>query len=350
MFCLNAFRVWATTSPFVAYDGQNQAKIVYDEVFCRSSPMTRPQCPSSAGRQTRLRGRPASLAIDLAAVARCCEDVRWNYSNLRSSNRNIYYMAALSVILEILSPMSLRSREEGRIVLDLWRTHLPDLLPDKYGRWEPIDRPFDRCNFEDVLNDWQWPFLSVRKKPAVDASIWIRKGAKQQLHSTLIFRLEPGAATDAKLLDFVKATSVEIKVDFACLHVLTVSEIERGRKYRTVTPLDRPAAKFSFLLASKDLPQRIPDLYWTTVFGVPYVEMFGEEKLLSAPVRLSERLSNGSVLLQLSEDLGDVEQRSDEIERIRSTVKAHLGLDAFSQPGLEASHSYRVPQFSFENP
>ncbi len=192
--------------------------------------------------------------------------------------------------------MSLRSQKEGRIVFDLWKEHLPELLPDKYGHWEPIDRPFD--SFEAVLNDWQWPFLSAKKKPSIAGSIWMRKGANQRLHSTLIFDLENKAATQGQLLGFLQAVSVSIRADFACLHTLTADEIDRGRRNGTITALNRKGTKFSFLLASKDLQKRIPDLYWMTVFGKPYVEMFGEEKLLSAPAFRSDRLSNGLIALQ----------------------------------------------------
>jgi hypothetical protein len=258
-------------------------------------------------------------------------------------------VATPTIILEVLSPMSLRSPKEARVVLELWKKHLPELLPDKYGYWEPIDRRFDRSNFEEVLNDWQWGFLSVKKKPSVDANIWMRKGAKQQLHSTLIFRLESGAASDAKLLDFLRAVSNEINGDFACLHILTPGEVARGLKNWAVSPLDKKGTKFSFLIASKDLQQRIPDVYWVTVFGAPYIGMFGEEKLLSSPVYHSDRLSNGSVMLQLTEELSDVERQPEAIELVRSAVKTHLGQDAFFQPSLEPTHAYRVPQFSFQN-
>ena len=87
--------------------------------------------------------------------------------------------------------------------------------------------------------------------------------------------MEQDAASDASLLTFLRATAVAVKADFACIHSLNSAEIERGRSNNTVTALDKKATQFNFFLASKDLKRRIPDLFWATVFGGPYVEVFG---------------------------------------------------------------------------
>jgi hypothetical protein len=63
-----------------------------------------------------------------------------------------------------------------RDLLELWQTLIPELLPDYYCNWEPIDRPFDRQNIDAALDQWKWGFLIVRKHPFVDAQVWMRKG------------------------------------------------------------------------------------------------------------------------------------------------------------------------------
>src|ERR1700739_4220560 len=108
----------------------------------------------------------------------------------RGRIRSVFTMVGL----EILSPLLLASREDGRDILELWKTHIPELLPDYYGRWEPIDRPFDRQNIEAALDQWKWGFLPIKKHPRVDAQVWMRKNAQQQLHATLIFNVEPKLA------------------------------------------------------------------------------------------------------------------------------------------------------------
>ena len=251
------------------------------------------------------------------------------------------------VILEVLSPLPLTKREDGQGVLDLWKTHLPDLLPDFFGNWEPIDRPFDPQKIDAVLEHWKWPFLTIKKKPSVEAEVWMRKGAKQQLHATLFFKIETAAVAQARLLAFLKAASVRLKADFACIHLLTPAELERGRKNKTVRPLDKTGKKLTFFLASKDIQQRMPELYWASVFGDPYLKMFERDRLLSTPGFAVESLSNGAVLLQLTDKLADVAERPGVFDDARAQAKVHLGIEAFFQPDLADSHVYRVPFFEF---
>ena len=159
--------------------------------------------------------------------------------------------------------------------------------------------------------------------------------------------MEQKAASQDSLLAFLKETVVALKADFACLHLITDAEIELGRFNRTITTLNRKGTKFNFFLASKDLKRRIPDLFWATVFGGPYVEMFCRERLLSAPAYEAEVLSSEAILLQLTRNISDVSACSDVFNQVRSKIKQHLANDAFFNPENELSDSYRFPKFSF---
>jgi hypothetical protein len=254
---------------------------------------------------------------------------------------------ALKIALEILSPLLLTKREDGEKIFDLWQKYLSGLLPDRFGYCEPIDQPFDPRDIETALNGWQWSFFAVKRRPAVDASIFKRK-ATQRLHAGWSLAADVGAASQAELITFLKMASVTLQADFSCLHLLTQSELQRGRASGVVTALDKKATKFHFLIASRELQQRIPDLFWATVLGGPYVEMFGRDRLLSAPAFSAESLSNETVLLQTTEKLTDVEQHSDVFNEARSRIKAHLGRDAFFRTEDSGDRSYRAPQFKFE--
>lgn len=254
---------------------------------------------------------------------------------------------ALKLALEILSPLPLTSREDGRMMFDLWQQYLPGLLPDRFGNWEPIDRPFDSKNIESALDSWRWPFLALKRKPVVYSSIWMRKGVEQRLHATWKFELNATAVTQDDLVAFLKAASVALKADFSCLQLLTPSELERGRASEVVTALNKQATKFTFSIPSKKLQERIPDLFWATVFGAPYLTMFGRDRLLTAPSYRAESLSNEAVYLQMTQSLFGHEFDSLVLDAARSRVKAHLGADAFFQSERDRSIGYRAPQFSF---
>jgi len=251
------------------------------------------------------------------------------------------------VILEILSPLQLMDRHDGENVLQLWETHLSDFLPDRIGNWEPIDRPFDLGNLDAALDSWKWPFLAAKDRPKVNCSIWMRKNARQQLHSTLIWEFYEKLDVQNALLPFLKAAAPRLNADFACIHLLTAAEIDRGRANRTVTALDKKATRFNFFVASKDLQRRIPDLYWTTILGKPYVKMFGKEHLLSTPAYRVEALSQEMVMLQISKQLSDVSDGAATFSSARERAVAHLGEESFFRPTAEAVGSYRAPEFAF---
>jgi hypothetical protein len=249
-------------------------------------------------------------------------------------------------IVQILTPLALSKREDGRLVMDLWKHYIPDLLPDVYGNWEPLDRPFQLSNIESLLDAWKWPFLTLRHTPSVESNIWMRKGS-QRLHATWVLSLEASAANQTKLLAFLKAAGSALRADFAYLHLLTPSELERGRASKTALPLNKQATRFTFLVSSKDLQQRIPDMFWATMFGAPYLEMFGEDLLLTAPAFKAEALPGRGVLLQITEELADVERRSSVFENTRALVKKYLGEDVFFEEGRKPIDGYRTPAFTF---
>jgi hypothetical protein len=149
------------------------------------------------------------------------------------------------------------------------------------------------------------------------------------------------------LSTFLRTAAVALKADFACLHLLTASEIERGRANRSVTALHKKATRFNFFLASKDLKRRIPDIYWTTVFGQPYLELFGKERLLSTPAYRVDVLSERMVLLQISKELSEVGDHTGTFSRARERAILHLGEKAFFRSAAEAVGDYRAPNFAF---
>lgn len=251
-----------------------------------------------------------------------------------------------TVILEVLSPLPLTKREDGQKIFELWKVHLPELLPDFYGNWEPIDRVFNPQEIDAVLDHWKWPLFATKASPSLDASVLMRKGAIQQ-HATVIFRIDLAAAQQEQLLAFLKSASITLRADFACVHLLTPTELERGRKNKTVRPLDKQGKRLFFFLASKDLRQRLPELYWATIFGERYAEMFGRDRLLTTPGFSIEALPNGAAFLQLTEELTDVAKRTAAFEDARARAKAYLGQDAFFQSDVAEEHVYHVPHFEF---
>jgi len=237
-----------------------------------------------------------------------------------------------TIYVDIQTPLLLSTRQEHERILKLWEDYLPECLPDKYGNSEPVDLTFDLTKRDEILNHFRWPLLAVKAKPRVRASVWMRS-PKKLLHSSWKLSFTLGEVNVDRLNQFLRASAKELAADFCCLTLFTDAEIDFGRRNRTAWNLDKKATKFQFDIYSQFLQQCLPDVYWTTIFGAPYVKMFGKQKLLSAPAYRVEALNDSLVSIQLTESLENVKANPIAFAETKMQLKSFLGEDAFFRPG-----------------
>jgi hypothetical protein len=82
-----------------------------------------------------------------------------------------------------------------------------------------------------------------------------------------------------------------------------------------------------------DLNIRLPDIPWGTIWGPPYIELFGREKIFNAPFYHIEELQSGHIFAQLTESILDPNLPDD----IRSEIRTFLGEEYF----MTGKKSYR---------
>src|SRR3989475_3674405 len=111
----------------------------------------------------------------------------------------------------------------------------------------------------------------------------------------------------------------------------------------TVRWVESPLGKMSLGTA---LRRALPDIYWANFFGPEYVEMFGSDRVNSAPIHSVESLSDGGALLVLSPSPLDFLKDPGEFERLRLNLKQHLGEEAFDKGWPETQG--KVPRFRFD--
>jgi hypothetical protein len=99
---------------------------------------------------------------------------------------------------------------------------------------------------------------------------------------------------------------------------------EEMRRRPIIDPVKRTR-----LYGGTNLARGIPEVYWANFFGPEYVEMFGPEKIFSAPCYEVKKLKGGGALLLLSQSALDYLKSPKEFERIRERLKEHLGREAF---------------------
>jgi hypothetical protein len=93
-----------------------------------------------------------------------------------------------------------------------------------------------------------------------------------------------------------------------------------------------------------DLQRRLPDVPWVSIYGNPYIQMFGENKILSAPFFKIERLASGHFWLQSTESIQEPVPES-----VRSAIRNHLGEDAFMRSPRWRYKDGRAPTFDYSN-
>jgi hypothetical protein len=133
--------------------------------------------------------------------------------------------------------------------------------------------------------------------------------------------------------------------DFGFIHSITEAEIPRGLANESINFLDTAHTEKNLYVVTLDLNKWLPDIYWTTVFGRPYVELFSRERLLSCPAYRVKELDNGSIVVQLTPELKDIAAEEAAFERVRQDARNHLYTDAFFKPAKGVDYRYRVPEF-----
>jgi hypothetical protein len=245
------------------------------------------------------------------------------------------------IFVVILTRENLQSDEFGRSFIKTLSNTIPELTPDFYGNWEPIRNPFNPYNEDAILSFWKYPFLWEKKKPKSIGCFFMVPNLRNP-HNAIIFSIKNIINLEELIKLFLIWCGI-MKPDFACITKLTDYEID-SEKGRDVLGLLNPQKMvYTFHMSGHTLKKYIPDVYWLTVFGQPYVSLFGKDKLLSAPAFSVSELDNSAIMIQLSENLDDLEHRTEEIGKARSIIKTHLNNNAFFDLAKGKDAVYNTP-------
>jgi len=126
------------------------------------------------------------------------------------------------------------------------------------------------------------------------------------------------------------------------MEVIGDTYLDYGESSGTVGYLNVKRTNWTFSVATPSLRKGIPDLYWATVLGKPYVDLFGHERVISSPVFTTTSLRYGGVMLQLTESFNDGEQA---LRPRREEIKRYLNPLAFRGSGVATAHQTRPGPF-----
>lgn len=252
------------------------------------------------------------------------------------------------VFFEILSPLPLNSNAEARQLFNIWAEQAPNFFSDRSGLYEPLRRHFSLSTLGDSIRTWEFQFLLKRvAAPKLQSHILMQYGPHRR-HSTWTIGLMKLQEFDgASFEGLLEAAARTFLPDFGLIHVITAADAARGLSNGSITFLDVAKDKRNLFLTTHILEKFLPDIYWTTLFGARYVELFSKDRLLSAPAYRIEELDGGGIVLQLTPELADVTADEAAFERTRDAVRRHLDSDAIYDPSKGMNHRYKVPEFSW---
>jgi hypothetical protein len=250
------------------------------------------------------------------------------------------------VFFQILSPLPLNRDQDARKVFQLWADNAFHFLPNRWGLYEPLRHHFSLSTLDEAIRTWEYAYHMKRTaSPKLRSSIFMQYGPHRD-HTTWTIRLKNVKDFEqpafCKLLE---CAATAFSADFAFIHRITEAEISRGRANGSISFLDRAHTEKHLFLVTHDLNKCLPDIYWTTAFGRPYVELFSRERLLSCPAYRVKELDNGSIVVQLTPELKDTAAEEAAFEQVRQDARNHLNNDAFFDPAKGLDYRYRVPEF-----
>jgi len=224
-----------------------------------------------------------------------------------------------------------------RVVERLLRASSKELRPKRYGFDEPVTENLDEADLRPVIGRWlhgpgsgDWPSnereggVILQCSPLTGYQVSWRKAAPPSFAFV-------GGQVGLPLLRARPDLLGEIKGLVRDLIPLVLPV------YGEIRNMSLRGADLPF-----DLHRRLPDVPWISVYGPPYVSLFGRERLLTAPFEHVEEMHSGYVWAQASGPAFDVVP-----DKVKTAIRMHLGDDAFMSGGRWRYTDGRAPSFDF---
>lgn len=264
------------------------------------------------------------------------------------------------ISINVLSPLSMYRPSDFLGVVQTYCDLLPKMVPEKWG-WGEADRDFDIKNLGQLvsLSEIRADKLQVRQSMPVELQnrvvvdekcqtiSWSRKTAPKaegafgvrwsskspsvlDTHALTDFVAELDQIDQSALVSWLKATSVRTKA-----HLALMDAMSPGYQDFAMSSGSAPTGERT-LVTTHILRHWLPDIFWGTVLGPPYVALFGKEILLDAPVAVAEQIGQDMIYVQLTDDVTDVVNDPEGMTSKRAAFKHHVAVDAF----FELNRSY----------
>jgi len=225
-----------------------------------------------------------------------------------------------------LAALTSSSLGEADDVEELLRTFLAqgaNLAPTRYGHYQPLKEKFSADKVPALAAEIGYGIVLWKSPKSV---VQLGSHVADYKHGSMSADFTADAFALDELSPFVCDVAAVLQPILAVVHLLNehdnAADVAKGAR---VNAADEPA----FGVYAKDLASGLPDFYWGMVFGRPYCELFGIDRLLETPAHTVKRLGESIPYVQLTADVKDCEHNHGAVMQARQRAKKHLGLEAF---------------------
>ena len=225
--------------------------------------------------------------------------------------------------LVALTSSSLYQKAHVELLVRVFASRGAGLTPTRFGHYQPLKQQFSMERMEDLAAEIEHNTILWRSpKSFVNLAGYVQ-GFK---YGAMWADFMADALAPTELPQFVCDVMAVLRPALGVVHLLNehdhAADVVKGAR---VNAAGDPA----FGVYAKDLAAGLPDFYWGMVFGKPYCDLFGIERLLATPAHTVKQLGESMVYVQLTADVNDCEHNHAAVMKARQLAKRHLGLDAF---------------------
>lgn len=236
---------------------------------------------------------------------------------------------------DILTTRSLELKSDFFEILNVLKEHSADLVTGRWGTVEPLEHSLSPDKLKEVVAVKNPPLIWRSSKRQVEGSIW--PGASDR-HGTVTIRAG-GRNLASLLVELTTELSQFLDADFAFLHLTSEAEKSDDERRHLWTTLHAGVSTHS-------LREGLPAPACLTIFGKPYIELLGRDKLLSIPIGKVRELSRRQVVLELIDVRNQAKMDYNWLVDAREQVMGFVGNDNFA--GAEPVDRKFVPDFGLD--
>lgn len=220
---------------------------------------------------------------------------------------------------------------------EFWRNCSPESFPVRYGVTEPFRRELDITRLDEMKSCWKGlVFFENAGTPKFYSSISIPDAFRvtDHLDSGCTFQGELVKNGEGSSVEFISRAAVANYAKFGYVHVSNNYEPLESKAIGSYTR-SRKDSFWGLSLFPIHLKGAIPNIYWCTYLGHPYVSMIGKEAIDSCGAYKIEWLNDDIVRIQLTESIMDSIDNEIEFEEFRAEVKGRLGYIVFRESPID---------------